>query len=392
MNRRNMPHPRKQPPITDQSAKISRLVTALLLWFEKNARDLPWRQTNDPYAIWVSEIMLQQTQVKTVLGYWERWMAELPNVKSLAKASPAKIHKLWEGLGYYTRVRNMQKAAKEIVVSHGGKFPADYEAILELPGIGRYTAGAIASIAFNQPRPILDGNVMRVLARIFGISGNAREKPANEKLWSLAEALVTAASRQLPHGAKNCSNLNQSLMELGALICAPRQPKCGVCPVRRACKALQTGRVEELPTLGKRIAATPRRFAAFVVKHRGHWLVRQRPAGAVNAHLWEFPNVEIRGESFELKKLAKDEMGFTPSKPRKLGVIKHTITRYRITLEVYRVKMGRGEVKSVTGGRWQTVKELGELAFTSAHRRILKRLTQPTGNRLVKGQGGSMLR
>lgn len=161
--------------VDNQRAKILRLAPALLAWFEKNARDLPWRRTTDPYAIWVSEIMLQQTQVKTVLGYWERWMRALPTVKALAGAKLVTIHKLWEGLGYYTRVRNMQKAAKEIVAKHRARFPDDYETILELPGIGRYTAGAIASIAFNQPRPILDGNVMRVLARIFGISGNARE-------------------------------------------------------------------------------------------------------------------------------------------------------------------------------------------------------------------------
>ena len=145
--------------------------------------------------------MLQQTQVKTVLGYWERWMRALPSVSALAKAKPATIHKLWEGLGYYTRVRNMQKAAREIMAKLGGKFPRDYDAILELPGIGRYTAGAIASIAFNEPRPILDGNVMRVLARIFGVEGNAREKPANEELWKLAGELVIMAHRSFenPH-------------------------------------------------------------------------------------------------------------------------------------------------------------------------------------------------
>ncbi len=189
----------------------------------------------DAYAIWVSEIMLQQTQVKTVIPYWERWMRALPTVESLAAAAPEMIHKLWEGLGYYMRVRNMQKAAQEIMTNHRGHFPGDYEAILALPGIGRYTAGAISSIAFNEPRPILDGNVIRVLTRLFGVAENPREKPTNEKLWRLAEELVVTAAQSEIRNAHpaSCSHLNQSLMELGALICTPKQPRCLLCPVRK---------------------------------------------------------------------------------------------------------------------------------------------------------------
>ena len=189
-----------------QNSKLQKLVPLLLDWFAANARDLPWRRTRDPYAIWVSEIMLQQTQVKTVIPYWNRWMRELPTIEAAAKASPAKIHKLWEGLGYYTRVRNLQKAAKQIVQSGtsrtNGKrkcncqFPEKFDDVLALPGIGRYTAGAICSIAFNQPTPILDGNVIRVLTRIFGIAENPKEKETNARLWQLAEELVSHASTQ----------------------------------------------------------------------------------------------------------------------------------------------------------------------------------------------------
>jgi A/G-specific adenine glycosylase len=373
--------------------KIGGLVPALLSWFAENARDLPWRRTTDSYAIWVSEIMLQQTQVKTVLGYWERWMHALPTVNALAKARPATIHKLWEGLGYYTRVRNMQKAAQEIMAKHGGTFPRDYDAILELPGIGRYTAGAIASIAFNEPRAILDGNVMRVLARIFGVEGNAREKPANERLWKLAGEMVMEAHgsavegkvrdstpRLLPFGQNCCSHLNQALMELGALICTPRQPKCSICPAKKCCEALRTGKIETLPNLGKRVVSTPRRFVAFVVENRGRFLVRQRPAGVVNAHLWEFPNVEIEAhgaKEISQRRLtsAATELGLEPQRLQPLCTIKHTITRYRITLEAYRGEMKRGADKSVVGGRWLKMAELRKLAFTSAHRRILTELT-----------------
>jgi A/G-specific adenine glycosylase len=251
------------------------VVPALLTWFTTAARDLPWRRTCDPYAIWVSEIMLQQTQVKTVIPYWERWMRELPTIKSLARAKPEKIHKLWEGLGYYTRVRNMQKAAQQIVVEHNGQFPENYDAILALSGIGPYTAGAVASIAFNQPTPILDGNVIRVLTRLHGISEDPREKKTNTHLWDLAKDLVQHATRNTQHPSP-CSHLNQSLMELGALICTPRQPKCEACPLNKLCIAAKTGRQEQLPNLGKRAAPTARRFLAFVIERDGKFLVRQR--------------------------------------------------------------------------------------------------------------------
>ncbi len=313
----------------------SKLVDLLLAWFAKNARDLPWRRTSDPYAIWVSEIMLQQTQVKTVIPYWDRWMRELPTIESLAKANPEKIHKLWEGLGYYTRVRNMQNAAQFIGQAHAGKFPEKFDDVLALPGIGRYTAGAICSIAYNQPTPILDGNVIRVLTRVFGISENPKDKKANERLWTLAQELVVHATRNTQH-ATPCSHLNQSLMELGALICNPRDPKCLVCPIAKHCFAFQNNRVSEFPNLEKRATATARRFTAFVIEHDGKFLVQQRPAGVVNAHLWEFPNVELNGEPVNALTV-KGLFGFTPQEIKALCTIKHSITRYRITVDAYRV-------------------------------------------------------
>ena len=192
-----------------RTPNLNRLVPALLGWFAQNARDLPWRRIHDPYAIWVSEIMLQQTQVKTVIPYWKRWMRELPTIEAVAKARSEKIHKLWEGLGYYTRARNLQKAAKQIMEKHGGTFPHNFDDVLALPGIGRYTAGAICSIAFNQPTPILDGNVIRVLTRVFGIGKNPREKKTNAQLWQLAEELVVHASRFTFHVSRSNSRTSQ---------------------------------------------------------------------------------------------------------------------------------------------------------------------------------------
>lgn len=352
------------------------MVAALLPWYAANARDLPWRREpyrRNPYCIFVSEIMLQQTQVKTVIPYWERWMQALPTIAAAAAAPADQIHKLWEGLGYYTRVRNLQKAAQVIVAQHGGKFPEDYEAVLALPGIGRYTAGAICSIAFNQPTPILDGNVIRVLTRLFAIAENPKDKTTNARLWHLAEQLVKQAAISPPRAQSpepRASCLNQSLMELGALICTPRQPQCLVCPVRGCCEAFRQQRTEELPNLGVRVASTARAFQAFVVEVRGLVLVRQRPAGVVNAHLWEFPNVETTGHQPDPAVVFETVFGVKPPTLEPLVVVKHSITRYRITLTAHQAGLGRRPPKME--GQWVKWESLGGLAFTAAHKRLAK--------------------
>ena len=378
--------------------KAAALVPALLAWFAKNARDLPWRRTRNPYPIWISEIMLQQTQVKTVVPYWERWIHKLPTIQSVAKTSPAKLHKLWEGLGYYTRVRNLQKAAQQILTQHDGKFPENFDDILALPGIGRYTAGAICSIAFNQPTPVLDGNVVRVLTRLFGIAANPRKQKTSALLWNLAKKLVETAFEQEPsapdrrrakllpllgeragvravveHTSRNsCSHLNQSLMELGAVICTPRSPNCTLCPVRKLCVAYRKGQQEEFPNLAPRATPTSRRFAVFVAERRGCFLVRQRPASVVNAHLWEFPNVELSRGHADLRAAAGFVFGTAPEAIEPLCSLRHSITRYRITLEAYRVQLRKLPLKHT--GVWLTRAQLRPLAFTSAHKKILARL------------------
>ena len=364
------------------------LVAPLLKWFSRNARSLPWRGTLDPYAVWVSEIMLQQTQVKTVIPYYERWMRDLPDVHALAKAPSEKIHKLWEGLGYYTRVRNMQKAAQVIVEQHGGVFPKDFDDVLALPGIGRYTAGAIGSIAFDQPMPILDGNVIRVLTRVFGIRENAREKETNARLWKLAEELVQSVAAPVKAGPslkhwisaaasqrqlRVCSALNQSLMELGALVCTPRQPRCDECPLAKLCVARRDDLVEQLPNLGERIASTPRRFVACVLEREGAVLVRQRPDGVVNAHLWEFPNVEVTwaAPALATQRALEAELGNALESLTPLVTVKHSITRFRITLEVFRGVVSGGTLRA-GAGEWISADRARQLPFTSAHRRVLE--------------------
>ena len=394
--------------------KNSKLVAALLDWFAANARDLPWRRTRDPYAIWVSEIMLQQTQVKTVIPFWHRWLRELPTIEAAAKAPSEKIHKLWEGLGYYTRVRNLQKAAQQIVAQQTScrrrgdepqtgkkietphvvsyEFPDKFDDVLALPGIGCYTAGAICSIAFNQPTPILDGNVIRVLTRIFGIAENPKEKETNARLWNLAEELVAHAARldssrsrrrEAAHSKSrtsqrlltpaatikgSCSALNQSLMELGALVCTPRNPQCLLCPVQILCVAYKENRTEELPNLGKREAATARHFVAFVIEHDGKFLVQQRPERIVNAHLWEFPNFESNGGIKAAREIFDPAFGFTAATFQPLVAIKHSITRYRMTLEAFYVRLKNSPEK--LAGVWLSPAEFDSLAFSSAHKKL----------------------
>jgi A/G-specific adenine glycosylase len=353
------------------------IVQNLLVWFRRHARDLPWRKTRDPYAVWVSEIMLQQTRVSVVIPYWERWMAALPDVEALARADEQRIHKLWEGLGYYTRVRNMQKAARFIRDNHGANFPTAYEDILALPGIGRYTAGAIASIAFHQPAPILDGNVTRVLARVFAISGDLRTASKRERLWGLAAALVEAAlksgARKETQGgcSARCSQLNQSLMELGATICTPRQPECGICPLRESCRALRTHRVALLPSPNRKTPVTRRRFVAFAILSKGRVLACRRPPGRVNAHLWELPNIEVDGGHDRPETVYHRLTGRIPDRLEPLGTVRHTITRFLIRLDGFRVTCPP-KTPALAGFRWLTPADLRLLPFTSAHKRLLR--------------------
>jgi A/G-specific adenine glycosylase len=364
-----------------QRSTYRSIVRPLLRWFAVHARDLPWRRTLDPYAVWISEIMLQQTQVKTVIPYFERWLGELPDVRALAAAPPDKVLKLWEGLGYYTRARHLQRAAQQIVAEHGGRFPRDFQAVLALPGIGRYTAGAICSIAFNQPAPILDGNVLRVLTRLFAIRDNPRDQAVNARLWELAGALVRAAAdgrmtncdlRAPLRLSGRCSALNQSLMELGATVCTPRAPACDACPLRTKCAAHAQGLSDQLPNLGARAAAITQRFVAFVIVRRGRVLVRQRPAGVVNAHLWEFPNVETGDGASPPLDWLRDQLGVAARRVTPLCAIKHSITRYRITVEASRVELHHARARQSSGARWVALADLDRLAFTGAHRKILR--------------------
>ncbi len=361
----------------------------LARWYARHARDLPWRRQRTPYGVWVAEVMLQQTQVKTVVGYWERWMRALPTIAALAAAAPARVLRLWEGLGYYHRARRLQEAARLIVREHGGRFPTQFDQILSLPGVGRYTAGAIASIAFNYPAPILDGNVIRVLSRLYGIRGDPHRHPANTRLWGLAAALVEAVglggdgrSGGRGEGEANPGQLNQALMELGALVCLPGQPRCPECPLRRRCVAARSGQAGQLPELPRRPRALARRWLVLVLEHRGRFLVQQRDGEGVNAHLWQFPNAEATAGDGDPSSLARRLVGMPVTSATLFHRLTHHITRYRITLEVFRACLPLHARRSAGTGTWRTLAQLDALPFSGAHRKIvaaLGRQPEPDG-------------
>ena len=319
--------------------------------------------------------MLQQTQVRTVIPYWERWLREFPNVGSLAIAHPDRVLKLWEGLGYYSRARNLQRAAQIILREHSGKFPRETAALLKLPGIGPYTAGAIASIAFNRPEPILDGNVIRVLTRLLALPGDPRGREVSRGLWDHARKLVEAAADLPPLTRRtsvgNCSALNQALMELGATVCTSGNPRCEECPLRQSCTALKLKTVAQFPETAARPAVTLRRFATAVIMHRNRFLLRQRPAGEVNGSFWEFPNVELARDEDPLITLAA-WLGLPARCLTGTGELRHTITRYRMIQHVFRAELAKPD--RLTGTHWATPAELDSLALTAAHRKLAKTL------------------
>ncbi len=355
-------------------SQLSNIVKELLDWYGRQARDLPWRRVTAPYGVWVAEIMLQQTGVKTVVPYWERWMRELPTIALVARAEPDRLLKLWEGLGYYHRVRRLQEAAQAIQRRHEGEFPEKFEDILNLPGVGRYTAGAVASIAFGQARPVLDGNVVRVLSRLYEVTGSVGRASVRRRLWEYARKLVEQAAGTSAVTSNPCGDLNQALIELGASVCRPRSPGCERCPVSRFCRAKDKGSILELPDLGKKAAIVACREIVLVVSRGEDYLVRQRRAGQINGLLWEFPNCRTDESDPEGWAWLQRNWGLNPKTLEFVGEIKHAITVNRISLLVYRCRLEQDISLPDDSCRWVARSELKRLAFTGANRKILRRL------------------
>ncbi|MHC4962850.1 MAG: A/G-specific adenine glycosylase [Planctomycetota bacterium] len=340
----------------------------LLRWFRANARDLPWRRTTDPYAVWVSEIMLQQTQVATVIDYYNRFMKRFPTVEKLARAKQDTVLKLWEGLGYYSRGRNLHEAAKLIASDYSGQLPNTIEQLQKIPGIGRYTAGAIASIAFNRPAPILDGNVIRVLCRLFCIDSNPKGTTTKNQLWELAETLAHT---------KPPGDFNEAMMELGAMVCTPQNPLCSICPLRNQCCAMKHNRQAELPIKQKQKALPHYTIVVGVVFKNGKILIDKRRQNALLGGLWEFPGgKKKKSESFKtaVAREVKEETGIEIEVGKRLCIVKHTYSHFKITLHAYLCEYKSGTIKPIgcDAVKWIAPKDLTKYAFPAANVKIIK--------------------
>ncbi len=345
-------------PSTDQNSAWPRL---LLRWYDAHRRDLPWRRTRDPYAIFVSEMMLQQTQVKTALPYYDRWMKALPDWKSLAQAPEDRVMKLWEGLGYYRRARNLKAAALKLLAEFNGRLPDTYDEIRSLPGVGPYSAGALLSIAFQKPHPLVDGNVIRVYARLFALSGDLKTGDGNKKVWAIAEKHL---HRKRP------GDFNQALMELGATVCLSDNPNCLLCPLRKDCRAAKLGRQSEFPTPGIKVENRAVNMAAAWIERSGKVLIRKRTEDARWLKgLWEFPSEEGKIHAVALRKLG-EELGVMFEK-KSAAKVKHQITNHKIDIRLYRAVVLRGW-NPPAGARWVGPGGWGRYALPSAHIRLKK--------------------
>jgi A/G-specific adenine glycosylase len=348
----------------------------LLRWYDAHSAALPWRESHDAYRVWLSEIMLQQTQVDTVIPYYLRFLAAYPTVEALAAAPIDDVLKLWEGLGYYSRARNLHRAAQVVASEHGGRFPDTVEGLLALPGIGRYTAGAIASIAFGVRAPLLDGNVIRVFSRLLDLADDVTQTSAQARLWQQAEDW-------LPD--ERVGDYNQSLMELGRLVCKPRGPLCNECPIRRHCLAYANG-TQDIRPVKKAKAATPHYdvSAGLIRDSEGRLLISQRPFEGLLGGLWEFPGGKQEpGESLPecLQRELREELGIEVEVDELFVVVRHGFTHFKITLHAFncRYVSGPPQKLGVHDFAWVTLDELEKYSFGKADRQIIEALRSRRG-------------
>ncbi len=339
----------------------------LLGWYRRVRRDLPWRRTRDPYRIWLSETMLQQTRVDTVIPYYERFLERFPNVRALAEAELDDVMQEWAGLGYYSRARNLWRAANMVCTRFEGRMPDEASILQELPGVGRYTAGAVASIAFDRCEPVVDGNVARVLSRLHALDLDVKSGPGSRWLWAEAGRVVAGPQP---------GELNQALMELGATLCTPTAPACDRCPVRAHCEAAERGDPESFPVLPKRRAARPARAVAALVLRRGRALAVRRPPHGLLGGLWELPSAEVASDAEakrELAGLLQARVGLEIGSPRPLGRVEHVFTHRRLTLDLFRADVlgGRVRLDGFDAHRWMTPSALRDLPASRLTAKVL---------------------
>ena len=337
----------------------------LLCWYTKNARSLPWRNVRNPYYVWVSEIMLQQTTTQTVQSYFDRFVHAFPTIKSLAEADLDVVNRHWEGLGYYRRCAFLHTAAKEIVARFNGEFPRNYDDVRSLPGIGRYTAGAVLSIAFDQRLPILETNTMRLHARLLAMRGNLMRGETNARLWEFAEAILPRTGS---------SKVNQALMDLGSLVCTPKSPKCTECPVAAFCESAKHGLQAEIPSPKTKEQKECRTEVALLIRNRGKTLLIRSPKGQRWAGLWDFPRTTT---DTVLEDRFAELTGRRLIPGRLICSLKHAVTKYRNTLLFCEgTDAGQSDNKSLCETRWATSAELQELPLNSTARKLVQTILQ----------------
>ncbi len=359
-------------------------------WYRSSRRDLPWRRRqDDPYAVWVSEIMLQQTQAATVIPYYERWMRSFPTIESLAAAPLEEVLNHWAGLGYYARARNLHRAAQEVMERYEGRIPTDTGTIESLPGIGRYTAGAIRSIAFNQNAPILDANVIRVLSRVFAVDGDPKSGPVQTRLWQLAEELIPAGEAR---------DFNQALMELGALVCTPADPACERCPLLANCRA---GNSED-PTAWPQIPpgkSTVRVTHCSVVLHDGsRVLLVRRPPHGLWGGLWEFPRRACESGESPVEcaaRAARDVVGIEVEVGARIATVKHSVTHHSITLNLFEAaipysQLGEPHPVDCAETRWVEPEQLNRLPLSAPQRLLADALARRRDREQIVGRQTSL--
>lgn len=354
----------------------SQFISPLLGWFDTHAENLPWRQTQNPYHIWLSEIMLQQTQVNTVIPYYEKFLQKFPTVETLATTSQDDLMKQWEGLGYYSRARNLQFAAKQVVELYNGDIPTTAAELQKLKGIGRYTANAIASIAFNEQVPVVDGNVIRVFSRLFDIREDVTQEKTKQAIWSLAETLM----ENVPQG--QAGTYNQALMELGREVCKPRNPQCPTCPIAEHCRAKANDTQYERPVKkAKKPIPHYDVTCGLIQNEQGDLLIAKRRDQDLLGGLWEFPGGKIEeGETMEacLSRELEEELGIQVEVGERFIQVHHAYTHFKITLYAFWCTYlpDGGEPTSIQCADWRWVKEteLEDYAFSSADRKIITAL------------------
>jgi A/G-specific adenine glycosylase len=344
-----------------------KIQTKLLQWFKKNKRDLPWRKTRDPYAIWVSEIMLQQTQVATVIPYYQKFLKSFSTLHHLAKANLSKVLKVWEGLGYYSRARNLHRSSQIVLNRFHGRVPDTLKDLLSLPGIGRSTAGAILSFAFHKEAPILDGNAKRVLSRLFAVSGSPGERKTEGLLWEISESLI-------PKGFSN--PFNQALMDLGSMLCTPKEPECGRCPLRHFCKGRASGNPGRFPAKKVKKTIPHVESVSAVIRKNGKVLLKQRPPKGLLGGLWDFPNWRNEGKQrsrlrSRLRNTIKKELEMNVEVKEFIGVFQQTYSHFKLTLHVFHCQHLNGK----GNGKWVPIQNLNLLPMSRIHRKIAQTIS-----------------